>query len=270
MKKTLVAAIAAALSFHAYAEENPLRFDAAACSIGPDGVLALQTLPMPKGWFITKGTFDRYKTDIRTAYSISTSSCDQGAGEATISSSKLGTFFTTLLNSQTKEIGYVWNMVGDLSANQNHWWYFIGCDGKAVKVGCDEPRTVAFAATPFGQDGQCRTYVNGLGITACAGDSLELQLASVQSADQHVDPTLCAPPEPSCGIGPCVSERVNDGGICDSTFPVVLQLDPKSKPDKPRYFDANEKARSDCKTGAACFCKSLLPPECDNDGNDCQ
>lgn len=265
--KRMMAALLVVFSAAAYAEENPLQFDPSACTLDSGGVLSLQTLPMPKGWFTSKGTFDRSKTDVRTSYTLSTTSCDKGAGEATISSTKLGTFFKGVWNPQEKDVGYIWNMLGDLSANQNHWWYFYGCDGAPVKVGCDQPRDATFTVTAYGQDGQCRTFVNGYGITTCAGDTVELQLASVQDPDQLIDPALC---EDSCGIGPCVSARVNAGGYCDTTFPVDMQLDPKSRPDKPKYYDANEKARSDCKGGAVCYCKSLRPATCNDNGNDCE
>ena len=256
------------------AQENPLQFDRSSCMLDASGTLTLTTLPMPKGWFTSRGTFDRYKTDLRTSYSLSTSSCDLGAGEKNISSTTLGTFVTTVLpalNPQSKEIAYVWNMVGDLSANQNHWWYFIGCDGSRLKVGCDQARDATFAITAYGQDGQCRTYVDAVGVTRCASDTVDLVLASVQDADQDIritDPASCQPV--SCGIGQCVSERVNSGGYCDTAFPVDMKLDPNSKPGHPRYYDANEKARGDCRTGASCYCKALLPPECQNNGNDCQ
>lgn len=265
-----VACVAAACSFTAQADEDPLQFDRNVCTLDSGGVLSLQTLPMPKGWFTSKGTFDRTKTDLRVSSTLSTSSCDLGAGDATVSSTKLGTFMTPTLNPQSKDVGYVWNMIGDLSANQNHWWYFIGCDGVPVKVGCEQARDATFTVTPFGQDGQCRTFVNASGATVCAGDVLTLQLASVQDKDQTIDPALCQPAEPSCGIGPCVSERVGAGGYCDTTFPVNLQLDPKSNAKNPKEYDVNEKARSDCKTGASCYCKALLPAACQNGGNDCQ
>jgi hypothetical protein len=272
MKKIIAATFAVALSFAVRAEDNPLQFDRNVCSLDAGGVLTLQTLPTPKGWFTSKGDFDRRKTDLRTTYTLSTSTCDLGAGAATLSSTALGTFVQTpVLNPNAKDTGYVWNMVGDLSANQNHWWYFVGCDGVPVKVGCDQSRDATFTTTAYGNDGQCRTYVNASGVTTCATDTIAFQLASIQDPDQVIDPALCQPVEPACGIGPCVSARVQAGGTCDTDFPVNLVLDLKSSnPKNPKYYDANEKARSDCKTGASCFCKALLPAECQNGGNDCQ
>ncbi len=271
MMKLIAALCAATLSLAARAETNPLQFDRNVCSLDAVGVLTLQTLPTPKGWFWSGGKFDRTKTDLRTTYTLSTSTCDLGAGAATLSSTALGTFVqTAVLNPQSKDIGYVWNTMGDLSANQNHWWYFVGCDGVPVKVGCDQARDATFTITAYGQDGQCRTYVNASGITTCATDTIAFQLASVQDPDQVIDPALCQPVDPSCGIGPCVSERVQAGGVCDTEFPVNMVLDPKSKPNNPKYYDANEKLRSDCKTGASCYCKALLPAACQNNGQDCQ
>lgn len=267
MKKTIAALFAVALSFAARAENDPLQLDRNVCSLDAVGVLTLQTLPMPKGWFTSGGTFDRSKTDLRTTYSLSTSSCDLGAGAATISSTALGTFFKSVTNSQGNETAYIWNMLGDLSANQNHWWYFVGCDGVPVKVGCDQARDATFTVTAYGKDGQCRTYVNASGVTTCATDTIVFQLGSIQDPDQVIDPALCQPADPSCGIGPCVSARVSAGGTCDTEFPVNLQPDPRNS---RKTYDANEKLRSDCKTGAACYCKALLPAACVNNGNDCQ
>ncbi len=271
--RTLLASLLAAVSFAAYGDTNPLQFDTNACMLDGTGALALQTLAMPKGWFTTKNTFDPTKTEIRVSESLSATSCALGAGEATFSSKTLGSFkpgYLPVLNPTSKDIGYLWTMIGDLSAAQNQWWYYTGCDGTAVVVGCPEARTVTFTVKAYGQDGQCRTYTDSFGVTSCASDTIELQLAAAHAQDQFIDQALCAPSEPACGIGDCVSDRVRDGGYCDTAFPVNTQLDPKSKPDKPRYFDANEKARGDCKTGSECFCKALLPATCNTNMNGCE
>lgn len=270
MKKLVTALCAAMLSLAARAETSPLQFDRNVCSLDAVGALTLQTLPTPKGWF-WQSSFDRTKTDLRTTYTLSTSTCDLGAGSATLSSTALGTFVQApLMNANGKqEIGYIWNMIGDLSANQNHWWYLVGCDGAKVKVGCDQPRDATFTITAYEtKSGQCRTYVNAAGVTTCAADTVAFQLASIQDPDQVIDPALCQPVDPTCGgIGQCVSDRNQNGGYCDTQFPVVMAVDPKNS---KRTYDANEKARSDCKTASSCYCKAQLPLACQNDGNDCK
>lgn len=268
MKMLVTATSAVMLSFAAHAEENPLQFDRNACMVDGAGTLSLRTLPMPKGWFTSKNTFDRTKTDLRISYTLEATSCVQGAGDATFSSTTLGTFLPALdpvLNPQSKDIGYVWNMTADLSAAQNHWNNYFGCDGLPVVVGCPEARGLTFTIGAYGKDGQCRTFVDGLGAVQCAEDMVQMQLLPVQDPDQRIDPTLCQ--TGGCGIGDCVSARVSNGGICDQTFPENWQVDPNNS---HKTYDANKKARSDCKTGASCYCKALLPPTCVNDGNDCQ
>ena len=97
MKRTITAILAVALALAVRAEDNPLQLDRNVCSLDAVGVLTLQTLPTPKGWF-WQGAFDRSKTDLRTTYTLSTSTCDLGAGAATLSSTALGTGTPIRLN----------------------------------------------------------------------------------------------------------------------------------------------------------------------------
>ncbi len=122
-------------------------FDQGACMLDAQGTLNLQTYAMPKGWFNSRNTFDLTKTEVRVSETLSATSCVQGAGEVAFTSKAFGSFkqgpnFSPLYPT-SKEIGYYWSGVGDLSAQQNDWWYYTGCDGKPVRSAASSPWRMA-------------------------------------------------------------------------------------------------------------------------------
>lgn len=260
MNKIVAALLVSMFSNAALAEQNPLQFDDSACMLDSTGALSLSTLAMPKGWFNSKNTLDRTKTEIRVTAVLDSTSCVVGAGEQTFSSATLGSFLTgylPVLNPQSKDVGYVWTMLGDLAAAQNHWNFYTGCDGKKVVVGCPQARGTSFTVEAFEpKSGACRSYLDATNVLTCAKDTIAFQLAAVQDPD--VVETDCGVTGDPCGIGQCVSARTNDGGICDQTYP-VLEV-PKERGNGT--YDANADDRKKCINSASCFCKQQLPATC--------
>ena len=256
--RRMLASLFVAFAAPAFAQTSPLQFDRSATSLDAAGTLTLQTLPMPKGWFSSRDSLDRTKTDLRTTFSIPASGCLPAAsGNYT---STIQGKFVPLTNSAGKVDAYEWNMLDYLSPYQNHWHYHVGCDGSRTVDGCQEARTVTLDITAYGSDGQCRTYVDANGVTQCASDEITLSLASVQDPDVVVPAADCQAPD--CGIGPCESACAQ---ACDAQYPVNDVPVGKGG----NTTDANAGPRLDCKHACPCQCKALRPATCQAPDPEC-
>ncbi|ABC80299.1 hypothetical protein [Anaeromyxobacter dehalogenans] len=238
--------LAALLPALAAADTSPLLL--AGAQIDATGTTAVQTQPMPKGWFSTRNVLDRTKTSLvtRLAAGATTCSADQGV-VATLSSVTAGNF-TEVLNPQDRTVRYVWDTVTDLSPFQNRWHHYTGCDGVQVVLGCPEAIPVTFTIEAFAKSGTCQTYVNDLGQTVCAADQAVAMLPAVQEADQVATGCVEEGGDPSCGIGPCESACTQS---CDAAFPVGRGAD-----------KGNVALLKACKEACPCTCKYERPARC--------
>jgi hypothetical protein len=219
----------------AWAATSPLTFSA----MITDGVLSISTASLIKGWFSTRNTLDRTKTNLATTWSIGATECSDGGASGSINSTTDGSFEAILNENDSNPIAYTWSVLKDLSAYQNHWYNHTHCDGTVEVHGCAASSPVTVSMTAIGNNGACRTYVDDAGQTVCASDSHQLSLAAVQDAD--VVDTDCG--GDSCGIGQCVQACEH---TCDDTYPGRDQRD----------------ERQDCKMECPCVCKLQLPSSC--------
>jgi hypothetical protein len=167
MKKSFgrVAVFAVLVAGVAVAATSPFLYASVDIS---SGVLSIVTAPMPKGWFSTRNSLDRTKTDLRSTYSFGATACSDAASGGSISSTTQGTF-SEVTNPADHTTAYVWDYMVDLSANANHWYYHHHCDGTVEVHGCAAARPVNLATTAYATS-SCRTYVNDSGQTVCASD----------------------------------------------------------------------------------------------------
>ncbi len=262
MKKMIAAVFAVVVSFAAYAEENPLQFDPAYTALTPSVQAYLQTLAMPKGWFSSKNSLDKLKTNLATSITSPATGC-KPAIDFVINSSTTGRFDSPqVLNPQSKVVGYIWDYYTDLGGFQNEWHYHTYCDNSQSVDGCQETRTVVATIKAYGPDG-CKTYTDAAGFGRCAGDTVSFDLPAVQVAT--VEETNCAPiVNCDIGIGQCVNDLER---ACNEQFPehnVTTTTVDKNGHTKSDTTDTNAGARAACKHAAVCECKNtLLPLSCD-------
>ena len=212
---------------------------AADFSITTDGLAAVNTAPMPHGWFASKNVLDRTKTELRGSFSFAATECSEAPSDQAINSLRDGQF-SPVLNSQGHTRAWTWSYVADLQAAQNRWYRHRHCDGTVEVHGCAAsiPVTLDLVATDP-KTGACRT-VDSTG--TCAAVSLASRLAAVQDPD--VVDTDCGGgggggDDASCGIGPCVS-------ACEQG---CNALSPRS-------------AQQRCKQECVCTCKLQRPASC--------
>ncbi|HZA51193.1 MAG TPA: hypothetical protein VE549_10660 [Myxococcaceae bacterium] len=191
----IVAVAGVLVGLVAWAATNPLVISAGVS----EGTLSISTTQaMPKGWFSSRNTFDRTKTDLRVTYTIGATACSAEA-TGSLSSLTVGQF-SPLQNSNGNDIGYFWNTVVDVAAYAEHYTIHVHCDGTQHVHGCNVARPVTVTVQAFDKSGVPHTYVDDSGVT-----QLALVTVDAGAIAPILDGTIFETCEVDCGIGQCVS-----------------------------------------------------------------
>lgn len=193
----IAAAVVLLVGFVAWAASNPLLISATVTG----GALSIWTTDsMPKGWFNSRNTFDRTKTDLRATYTIGATACSPETSKA-LSSLTVGEFTAVLNSNNTNDIGYLWNTTVDVAAHAEHYTIHIHCDGSEHIHGCNISRPVTVTVQAFDKNGAPITYVDDSGVTQLVQVTVNAG-AIAPVLDATITETHCGD---SCGIGECVS-----------------------------------------------------------------
>lgn len=215
------------------------------------GLLTVQTNQLPKGWFSSRNTFDRAKSNIQTVYSLGATTCSAEKPGGTLNSTTDGGF-TTENNPQGGVIGYYYSVSKDLSASQNHWYNHQHCDGSIEVHGCPQAVPVTVTSTAYDKNGACYTYTDDAGVTRCASDTKAANLGAVQDPD--VVDTQCEEPA-SCGIGACVSSCEH---AAKARYDAAVASCPLGKNGKPEAECENAARARELAEKQACPCDCML------------
>ena len=180
----------------AWAATNPLVFTASVT----DSTLSIATTePLPKGYFSSKNTFDRAKTDLRITYTVGATGCSPETTRS-LSSLTLGEFNPVLNSNGTNTIGYHFNTTVDVASFAEHYTIHIDCDGTHIH-GCNVARPVTVTIQAFdNKTGAPHTYVDDSGVT-----QLVITTLDAGSIAPVLDQTITEVCEADCGVGTCVS-----------------------------------------------------------------
>ena len=181
----------------AWAATNPLVFTA----IVTDGTLSIATTqPLPKGYFSSRNSFDRAKTDLRITYTVGATACSAEASRS-LSSLSVGEFTPVLNANDSNVIGYHFNTTVDVASFAEHYTIHIHCDGTQHIHGCNVARPVTVTIQAFdNKTGLPLTYVDDAGVT-----QLVIVTLDAGSIAPVLDATIVDTCDVDCGVGTCVS-----------------------------------------------------------------
>lgn len=190
-----VASTAAMAGQRAQAEQRALNPSVTVDS----GMLTVTGGPLPKGLFSLANNLASGKSLIEVPWIVDASAClDAASGES--SSLNQDGWFIPVTNTKGTVVAWNWVATLDLSAEQNHWYNHVACDGTITVEGCQDPRGVTLTVTLFTPGGD-----------VWSSDSISASLPSSQ--DPTITDTDCGQETPpTCDLGGCVSDCEEDCG----------------------------------------------------------